>query len=385
MKGGSEMNLSTPRANRLIAPTTRGRSFPSTRGQAERLKVHPGQRLFTLSLKTGPRVVERVKRRVVLALLWVSVGFTLFWVGTAVCQTTGVQDIPAYSGWSEIKPSRHTFILVGDTQKTSRWEFWREKNEKERKRIIDEITRREPAFVLHLGDLTTRGSSKKHWAEFDELHGEFRRKKIPYFPTLGNHEFYGDDKEALHHYFGRFPHLEHRRWYSFTWENIAILMVDSNFSKMTEAQVEQQSQWYLKELEKFERDEEIDFMIVCSHEPPFTNSRVVKPSKASETRFADPFLSFKKTRILFNGHCHSYERFQIERKVFIVSGGGGGPRHKVSIDPAKRKYSDLYPGPEVRFFHFCEIENQNGSLSFRAIRLDDHGTFTIVDPLTILK
>jgi len=62
-----------------------------------------------------------------------------------------------------------------------------------------------------------------------------------------------------------------------------------------------------------------------------------------------------------------------------------GDLHRLSIDPAERKYSDLYPGPELRFFHFCEIENQNGSLSFRVLRLDDHGTFTIVDPLTILR
>ncbi|OGP73351.1 MAG: hypothetical protein A2W09_06550, partial [Deltaproteobacteria bacterium RBG_16_50_11] len=346
---------------------------------------HPEQRLFTPSLKTGLRAVERVKKGFTFAVVWMSIGFILPWVNPATCQILGAQDIPTYSGWSEIRPSQNTFIFVGDTQSTSHWEFWRERNDKERKLIIDEITRREPAFVLHLGDLTTRGSSKKHWQEFDELHREFRRKKIPYIPTMGNHEFYGNDQEALHHYFRRFPHLEHRRWYSFTWKNIAILMVDSNFSKMTEAQIDQQSQWYLRELENFERDEEIDFILVCFHEPPFTNSRVVKPNKASETHFADPFLRFQKTRILFNGHCHSYERFQVGSKFFVVSGGGGGPRHKVSIDPAERKYSDLYPGPELRFFHFGEIENQNGSLCFRVLRLDDPGSFTIVDPLTILR
>lgn len=326
-----------------------------------------------------------MKRAVALAIVWITIGFLLLRGNPATCQPSGAEDIPIYSGWSEIKSLHHTFILLGDTQSTSHWEFWRERNRKERKQIIDEITRREPAFVLHLGDLTTRGSSKKHWQEFDQLHREFRRKKIPYLPTLGNHEFYGNDHEALHHYFRRFPHLEYRRWYSFVWRDIAILMVDSNFSKMTEDQIGQQSQWYARELEKFERDNEIGFIIVCSHEPPFTNSRVIKPSKGSKTYFADLFLRFQKTRIFFSGHCHSYERFQVGGKSFVVSGGGGGPRHSVSIDPAERRYADLYPGPEVRFFHFCEIEKQNGSLSFRVLRLDDHGTFTIADPLTILK
>ena len=116
--------------------------------------------------------------------------------------------IPIYSGFAEIQGGKNYFIIVGDTQSTSHWEFWRERNDKERKSIIEEITKREPAFVIHLGDLTTRGSSDKHWQEFDDMHKEFREKKIPYFPILGNHELYGNDKKALQNYFERFPYLD---------------------------------------------------------------------------------------------------------------------------------------------------------------------------------
>lgn len=102
-----------------------------------------------------------MKRAVALAIVWITIGFLLLRASPATCQLSGAEDIPIYSGWSEIKPSHHTFILLGDTQSTSHWEFWRERNNKERKQMIDEITRREPAFVLHLGDLTTRGGFKK--------------------------------------------------------------------------------------------------------------------------------------------------------------------------------------------------------------------------------
>ena len=102
------------------------------------------------------------------------------------------QAIPAYAGFAHINPNKNQFIIVGDTQGTSHWEFWRERNERKRKLTIDEITQREPAFVVHLGDLTTRGSSRKYWEQFDDLHKEFRERKIPYFPILGNHEFYGN-------------------------------------------------------------------------------------------------------------------------------------------------------------------------------------------------
>jgi hypothetical protein len=294
------------------------------------------------------------------------------------------EQTPRYAGIREIESSKKHFIVVGDTQRTSLLEFWRERNDRERKLLIDEIIRREPAFVLHLGDLTTRGSSKRHWLEFDALHKAFREKRIPYFPILGNHELYGNDKKALQHYFGRFPELEDKRWYSFRWNHAGFVMVDSNFQTLTEEEVRQQNQWYLSELEGFEGDREIECVIVCCHEPPFTNSRVVKPNKKVKLFFADSFLRFRKSCLFFSGHNHSYERFETGGKLFIVSGGGGGPRHKVSIDPAKEAYKDLFVGPELRFFHFCQIETHNREFVFKVIRLDAHGIFNVVDLLTIV-
>ncbi len=295
------------------------------------------------------------------------------------------RTVPSYAGFAEIQPAKNRFLIVGDTQGTSHWEFWRERNDKERKLIIDEITRREPAFVIHLGDLTTRGSSEKHWREFDAMHKEFREKKIPYSPILGNHELYGNDRKALRNYFDRFPHLRQRRWYSFTWKDIAMVMLDSNFSTLTKEQNERQARWYSEELEKFEKKPEIDFVIVCCHEPPFTNNRVVGPNKKVELSFAEPFLRFRKTRLFLSGHSHSYERFQKGEKFFVVSGGGGGPRHKVTVDPRKQSPQDLFSGPELRFFHFCEIESRNNTLVFRVLRLQSDETFSVADSFVIPK
>ena len=295
------------------------------------------------------------------------------------------RSIPSYSGFAEVQGAKNYFIIVGDTQGTSHCEFWRERNDKERKLIIDEITRRQPAFAIHLGDLTTRGSSDKHWQEFDDVHKEFREKMIPYFPILGNHELYGNDKKALQNYFERFPYLNRRRWYSFIWKNAGFMLVDSNFSTLTKDQIEQQTRWYLEELDKLEKNAKIDFIIVCCHEPPFTNSRVVSDNEKVKVDLADPFLRFQKTRLFFSGHSHSYERFQMDGKFFVVSGGGGGPRHKVTIDPRRQRHQDLFFGPELSFFHFCEIESRNDDLVFRVLRLEPDRTFEIVDPLLFPK
>ena len=164
-----------------------------------------------------------------------------------------------------------------------------------------------------------------------------------------------------------------------------MVVVDSNFSTLTKERIKEQSQWYMDELEKIEKNAEIDFIIVCCHQPPFTNSRVVRPSKEVKVNFADPFLQFQKTRLFFSGHSHSYERFQMKGKFFITSGGGGGPRHKVIIDPRKQRYQDLFSGPELRFFHFCQIENHQDTLVFRVVRLESDETFTDIDPFIIPK
>jgi 3',5'-cyclic AMP phosphodiesterase CpdA len=321
------------------------------------------------------------KNFIIVSLLSILFFITFFLPTTA--QTKKADDAVPYAGFEEINPAKNTFLLVGDTQSTSRYSFWRERNDRERQLIIGEITRREPAFVVHLGDLTVRGSSKRHWRQFDAFHQGFRDKKIPYFPILGNHEFHGNDERALQNYFGRFPHLAGRRCYRLFWKNIALILLDSNFPTLTPEEIDEQSRWYRSQLEQCEKDRNIDYVIVCCHEPPFTNSRTVEPNQLVIRYFVDPFVRFKKTRLFFSGHNHSYERFQIDDKFFIVAGGGGGPRHKVSIDPSKRRYRDLFPGPELRSFHFCEIEHRKDGIAYRVLRLEPDESFTVVDPVSI--
>jgi len=150
---------------------------------------------------------------------------------------------------------------------------------------------------------------------------------------------------------------------------VAFIMLDSNFSSLSENHVNEQNQWYLGELERYEHDQTISYVIVCCHEAPFTNSRVVAPNKKSKKYFAEPFLKFKKASLFFSGHAHTYEHFQIGGKTFIVSGGGGGPRHKVTTGPKKRRYDDLYFGGELRFMHFCEIV-RGRFVSYTSVMID---------------
>jgi len=282
-----------------------------------------------------------------------------------------------------IDPSRNHFVVFGDTRGKSPWEFWLEKTGNVREEILQEITDNKPAFVINLGDLVLKGESTRSWLEFDRIHAGVREEGIPYFPVLGNHEMQGNTEAALRNYFKRFPHLSGRRWYSFIWKNVGFIMLDSNLSALTPAEKSEQIRWYTAELERFEADAQVRYVIACTHEPPFTNRAKTPVGLESPKLFAEPFLRFGKTRLLFSGHVHSYERFLIGSKHFIVSGGGGAPRGKLVIDPARRKYEDRFPGGELRFFHFCLIEMRADSLLLRIFRLESDGSFLEADRLNL--
>jgi len=130
-----------------------------------------------------------------------------------------------------------------------------------------------------------------------------------------------------------------------------------------------------------ERDQRADHIIVACHHPPFTNSRVVSPSEESRARFAEPFLRFNKIRLFFSGHAHAYERFQVEGKQFVVSGGGGGPRHSVRANLERGLFQDAFNGPELRFFHFCQVASHGRALAFEVLQLRPDESFGAVDSL----
>ena len=81
-------------------------------------------------------------------------------------------------------PKSGCFAIVGDLQRTSRAEFWRESNDEESRRLLAEIAARRPDFVVGLGDLVFRGSSRRDWARFDALTAPLREADVPVFPFI---------------------------------------------------------------------------------------------------------------------------------------------------------------------------------------------------------
>jgi hypothetical protein len=52
-------------------------------------------------------------------------------------------------------------------------------------------------------------------------------------------------------------------------------------------------------------------------------------------------------------------------------------------NPTEEFNQDLFSGPELGFFHFCEIEIQKDAIDFNVLRLETDQTFSMVDSVTI--
>ena len=277
--------------------------------------------------------------------------------------------------------------LIGDTQHKSFWELFlfSEDNSDKIPVLFNEIAARKPDFVIHLGDITSFGSSQRHWKMFDEDSKILKSKNISVYPVFGNHEYFGDNESCYKNFYKHFPSLSGQKWYSFIKQNTGFVMINSNFGELTQDESNAQKIWYNSTLDNMEKDTAIKFIIVCDHHPPFTNSTVVSADEEVEKYYAEPFYKYTKTAIFFSGHCHSYEKFIVDDKYFIVSGGGGGSRQKLDINKKTRKFDDKFAGGEIRFLNFCQLEIYENKINLSVIKLNSDNTFSIADEFTIIK
>jgi Icc-related predicted phosphoesterase len=264
-----------------------------------------------------------------------------------------------------------TIIIIGDTQQTSFWEFWRESHSEFIPVILNKISDENPAMIIHLGDLVFNGASTNHWNEFNEFAAPIFNKQVPVYPVLGNHEYFGNNEEALQNYFYHFPSASNKQWYVKKYKSVSFIFLNSNFTEMTKSEIYDQINWLDLTAAELNDDDSIEQIIFVSHIPPYTNSKVVDDDKFVQNYFVSVFNTTKKASLFLSGHSHSYEHFIKEGKHYLVSGGGGGPRHELETNLNKKDYHfDFYPGEKIRELHYCKLTIHNSNLEIEMIQLD---------------
>jgi 3',5'-cyclic AMP phosphodiesterase CpdA len=246
-----------------------------------------------------------------------------------------------------------TIVFISDTQSPMWIETLfrpRNNNDLAREMIFNDILRLKPGAVFHLGDLVSRGYSTGQWSAVDTFTSRMKILHIPFFPIPGNHEYFLFASKGISNFRQRFPAAV-LTGYSQRINSLAVIMLNSIFSKMSDSEIKIQQSWYLQTMDEFSLDTTISHIIVGCHHSPFTNSRIVNPDKQVQKMFLPEFLHSEKGRVFISGHAHAFEHFRQENKDFIVCGGGGGLQHPL-LSGVKQRWPDIYARGNLRKFHY---------------------------------
>jgi hypothetical protein len=240
-------------------------------------------------------------------------------------------------------------------------------NRRATRQLFREIVQLRPAELFLLGDVVNLGHRDERWTYIDTALVEARAAGIVVNAILGNHELMGRSAAGAIRFQSRFPqHVS--TGYVVTRDSLAVVLLNSNFSKMSRAQIREQNDWYTTTLAALDTASDIRGVIVCCHHSPYSYSKLVGSNGQVQRLFVAPFLKHRKTRLFFSGHAHLFQHFHKGGKDFFVIGGGGGLNH-----PLRRK-----TGPEVALapeyaplFHYLTVQRFGNRLRLVSRRLLD--------------
>lgn len=240
-----------------------------------------------------------------------------------------------------------------------------------RDQIFSEIISQKPAKVVHLGDIVALGYYDEDWRPIDNYLKKLLEENIEFYPTLGNHELMFFSEMGEKNFLERFPFYS-KIGYSVNNGTTEVIILNSNFSKMTTREIVEQQEWYINKLIELEQDSTINAVVVGCHHSPFTNSKIVDPDEKVEQLFVPPFIEFQKCKLFLSGHCHSFEHFKYKGKDFLVLGGGGGLQQPLYVG-SEAKWEDQYDRESpIRMFHFLKYKIENDTLKVNLNILDEN-------------
>lgn len=218
--------------------------------------------------------------------------------------------------------------------------------------LFAQIVKTKPQSVYMLGDVVSLGYSNRKWKKVDNFLDNCRKENTTVCGLLGNHDVMGRTKKGEKNFLKRFPENVITGYVSVT-DSVAIILLNSNFNKLSAGDKVKQNQWYQSELNMLDTSEAIKVIIVTCHHAPYTNSIIVGSSSSVQQNFVPPFINSKKARLFITGHAHDFEHFKVMGKDFLVIGGGGGLHQPLntSIDKRPDLSKDYKP-----LFHYLSVQ-----------------------------
>jgi predicted phosphodiesterase len=241
------------------------------------------------------------------------------------------------------------FIVYGDTR--TRHEL--------HQKIVDAISKTEPDFVVHTGDLVSNGKDTAMWPIFFSISKQLLNKTA-FFPALGNHE--RNSRQFYEFFDVQTP------YYSFNWGSAHFTILNSDLGNAAASKQAKETFWaeQLRWLEDdLKANQKADFRFVTMHHPPFT---AVKRRQGENKPVEDMVPLFEKYNVttVFNGHDHNYQHHIKNGVHYVVTGGGGAPLYPVDgpIPGITQKVESTE--------HYVDVKVNGNQAVIEAIALDGH-------------
>jgi UDP-2,3-diacylglucosamine pyrophosphatase LpxH len=270
-------------------------------------------------------------------------------------------------GSGTVRPLSHDAVLkneidfVSDTQQPMAVEKLKLRpnhNVKATLLIFSDILKNRPLAVYMLGDVVAAGSSNRKWRNVDRFLDTCRKNGIAVHGLLGNHDVMWCRRKGEKNFQKRFPdHLD--LGYASITDSIAVIMLNSNFKKLSNTEINKQEQWYEATLGILNGDSSIKTIIVSCHHAPYSNSLIVGSSSQVQRYFLPAFIQTNKCRLFITGHAHAFEHFKFSGKDFLVIGGGGGLHQP--LDTSVARIPDIAYGYKP-MFHYLSIQRNGDKL-----------------------
>jgi len=252
-------------------------------------------------------------------------------------------------------------------------------NEKATGMIFNDIISHTPEALFLLGDIVSLSCKESKWKTMDSYLANCKNQSIPYYALLGNHEYISNARKGERNFQKRFPENSDTGYLEVV-DSIAVVLLNSNFKKLTEAQFKAQQKYYEQTLAALDTNSAIQFIIVGCHHSPYSNSRIVGSSISVQENFVPVFIKSRKCKLFVSGHSHNFEYFKHEGKAFLVIGGGGGLHQP--LNDRSDKLPDLVPEYKP-MFHYLIIRRFPDHLLVVSRRLKDD--FSGFEDLTVLN
>jgi hypothetical protein len=224
--------------------------------------------------------------------------------------------------------------------------------------IFSDIVRSRPQAVYMLGDVTAASSSNHRWGRVDRFLDSCRKNGIIVHGLLGNHDVMWTRRRAEREFQLRFPDHVDTGYISIT-DSMALIMLNSNFKKLTGQEIAAELHWYRTSLHRLDKDSAIVAIIVCCHHAPYSNSLIVGSSTFVRQNFVPAYQQSVKGRLFITGHAHAFEHFIVAGKDFLVIGGGGGLHQP--LDTSAKHLPDIAAAYKP-MFHYLSMHRSGEAL-----------------------